>query len=97
MANVLDFARQFARGFSAAGDADTARLLDRIYQDEIAHVAYGLKWFRRWKDPRLTDWDAYCQQLRFPLSPRRARGFTLNVAGRRAAVRCRSTLPLQPA
>jgi uncharacterized ferritin-like protein (DUF455 family) len=43
----LDFARHFARGFAAVGDDLTAQLLDRIYRDEIAHVAYGLKWFRR--------------------------------------------------
>src|ERR1043166_9310732 len=43
----LDFARHFARGFASVGDADTAKLLDRIHRDEIGHVAYGLKWFRR--------------------------------------------------
>lgn len=81
----LDFCRHFAHGFETAGDTGTARLLDRIYRDEIAHVAYGLKWFRRWKDPRQTDWEAFCRQLKFPLSPSRAKGITLNVEGRRAA------------
>jgi len=81
----LDFARHFARGFASAGDADTARLLDQIYRDEIAHVAYGLKWFRRWKQPGQSDWDAFCAQLKFPLSPQRAKGLSLNVEGRRAA------------
>jgi uncharacterized ferritin-like protein (DUF455 family) len=81
----LDFCRQFARGFEQAGDLETARLLDRIYRDEIAHVAYGLKWFRRWKTPGQSDWEAFCRQLKFPLSPQRAKGLTLNVEGRRAA------------
>jgi len=81
----LDFARHFARGFAAAGDGETARLLERIYQDEIAHVAYGLKWFRRWKNPSENDWDAFCRQLKFPLSPSRARGIILNVESRQAA------------
>ena len=81
----LDFARHFASRFTAVGDATTAQLLDRIYHDEIAHVAYGLKWFRRWKNPRLSDWEAFCQQLQFPLSPQRAKGIALNVEGRRAA------------
>ena len=81
----LDFARQFARGFAAVGDAATADLLEGIYRDEIAHVAYGLKWFRRWKDPRVSDWEAFCRQLKFPLSPQRAKGAVLNVEGRRAA------------
>jgi len=81
----LDFAQHFARGFQAAGDEPTAQLLDRIYRDEIAHVAYGLKWFRRWKNPGESDWEAFCRQLKFPLSPQRAKGFALNVEGRRAA------------
>jgi len=81
----LDYARHFARGFAAVGDAETARLLDRIYRDEIGHVAYGLKWFRRWKRPGESDWDAFCHTLKFPLSPQRAKGFSLNVEGRRAA------------
>jgi uncharacterized ferritin-like protein (DUF455 family) len=81
----LDYCQQFARGFEAAGDGATARLLERIYRDEIGHVAYGLKWFRRWKNPRESDWQALCRQLKFPLSPQRAKGVTFNVEGRRAA------------
>ncbi|MCW5553990.1 MAG: DUF455 family protein [Verrucomicrobiae bacterium] len=81
----LDFARHFARGFGQVGDAETARLLERIYRDEIGHVAYGLKWFRRWKQPDESDWEAFCRTLKFPLSPQRAKGFSLNAEGRRAA------------
>jgi len=81
----LDFCRYFARGFQVVGDGDTALLLDQIYRDEIGHVAYGLKWFRRWKNPDQSDWEAFCRQLKFPLSPQRAKGLTLNVEGRRAA------------
>jgi len=81
----LDFCRYFAKKFRTAGDAQTAGLLEKIYRDEIGHVAYGLKWFRRWKNPGESDWDAFCRQLKFPLSPQRAKGLTLNVEGRRAA------------
>ena len=81
----LDFARHFALRFEMVGDNTTAQLLDKIYRDEIAHVAYGLKWFRRWKNQNESDWDAFCAQLKFPLSPQRAKGFALNVDGRRAA------------
>jgi uncharacterized ferritin-like protein (DUF455 family) len=81
----LDFCRHFARGFQLVGDAETSALLERIYRDEIGHVAYGLKWFRRWKNPGESDWEAFCRQLKFPLSPQRAKGLTLNVEGRRAA------------
>ncbi len=81
----LDFARHYAKGFAAVGDDATSRLLDKIYRDEIGHVAYGLKWFRRWKNPTESDWEAFCRQLKFPLSPQRAKGITLNVEGRRTA------------
>ncbi len=81
----LDFAQHFAKSFGQIGDRDTAQLLEKIYRDEIGHVAYGLKWFRRWKNPEASDWQAFCQVLKFPLSPQRAKGFSLNVPGRRAA------------
>lgn len=81
----LDFARHFSSCFAEVGDGDSAKLLQKIYRDEIGHVAYGLKWFRRWKNPSESDWEAFCRHLKFPLSPARAKGFSLNVEGRRAA------------
>lgn len=81
----LDFARHFAREFAAAGDQPTAELLERIQRDEIGHVAHGLRWLRRWKEPGQSDWEAYQARLRFPLSPRRARGLGWNPEARRAA------------
>jgi uncharacterized ferritin-like protein (DUF455 family) len=81
----LDFSRHFAGSFRSLGDNASAELLDRIYHDEIGHVAYGLKWFRRWKNPSDSDWAAFCRQLKFPLSPQRAKGPRVNTEGRRAA------------
>lgn len=81
----LDFALYFSRGFAQAGDASTARLLERIYHDEIGHVASGLKWFRQWKEPKLSDWQAFCRHLKFPMSAQRAKGPLYNVEGRVAA------------
>ena len=81
----LDFAGHYGRNLATVGDAGSAKLLEKIYRDEIGHVAYGLKWFRRWKNPGESDWDAFCRTLKFPLSPQRAKGFSLNVEGRQAA------------
>ena len=81
----LDFAGHYGQALGTVGDAGSAKLLEKIYRDEIGHVAYGLKWFRRWKTPGESDWDAFCRTLKFPLSPQRAKGFSLNVAGRKAA------------
>jgi len=81
----LDYCRYFGEGFDRAGDDATARLLNRVYRDEIGHVAHGLKWFRRWKRVGESDWDAFCRHLQFPLSPARAKGNRFNAAGRREA------------
>ena len=83
----LDYSRGYAGVFSAAGDAETAAVLDRIYRDEIGHVSYGLKWFREWKEnPGQSDWDAYRGKLEMPLSAARAKGaFEFNEEGRREA------------
>ncbi len=81
----LDFAGFYGRNFATVGDAGSAKLLEKIYRDEIGHVAYGLKWFRRWKNPSESDWEAFCRTLKFPLSPQRAKGLSLNIAGRKAA------------
>jgi uncharacterized ferritin-like protein (DUF455 family) len=78
----LDFSKFFASQFQTIGDEDSHKLLERIYRDEIGHVGYGLKWFRRWKKPEQSDWEAYEEQLDFPLSPRRAKAEHYNVEGR---------------
>ena len=70
----LDYARHYGGLFQRIGDRETGDLLERIYRDEIAHVGYGLKWFRRWKDPARGDWEAWQDTMVFPLSPARAKG-----------------------
>jgi uncharacterized ferritin-like protein (DUF455 family) len=35
------------RRLERAGDPDSAAILERIYTDEIAHVAAGARWFDR--------------------------------------------------
>lgn len=82
----LDYARHYSGLMRDAGDDKTARILSRIYHDEIGHVGYGLKWFRRWKEAGASDWEAYRRQLHFPLSPARGRGNApFNAEGRRQA------------
>ncbi|MEX1117840.1 MAG: DUF455 family protein, partial [Terrimicrobiaceae bacterium] len=82
----LDYARHYASLMREAGDPKTARILGRIYRDEIGHVGSGLKWFQRWKAAGESDWQAYKKQLPFPLSPARGRGnVAFNAEGRRKA------------
>ena len=82
----LDYAKHYSEMFTAAGDSTTAALLQQIYKDEIAHVGYGLKWFRRWKGNHKSDWQAFQEMLPFPLNPARAKGTVhFNAEGRRRA------------
>ena len=83
----LDYSRHYANVLRQAGDKASASILNRIYEDEISHVGYGLHWFRQWKNEEHSDWEALKKQLVFPLSPTRAKGnrAPFNVEGRREA------------
>jgi uncharacterized ferritin-like protein (DUF455 family) len=83
----LDYARHYSTLLAEAGDSKSASILRRIYEDEISHVGYGLHWFRQWKTPGESDWQALEKRLPFPLSPSRAKGNRtgFNEEGRRAA------------
>ncbi len=78
----LDYSREYKTIFDNLGDQGTANILDKIYRDEIDHVGFGLKWFRRWKENGKTDWEAFRERLVFPLSPARAKGNFFNEDGR---------------
>lgn len=79
----LDYSREYGKIFQNLGDPSTANILDKIYRDEIDHVGFGLKWFRRWKAAGKNDWEAFRERLVFPLSPARAKGNIFNTEGRR--------------
>lgn len=70
----LDWCIHYGRALRQVGDEQTAAVMDRVLDDEIGHVQHGLHWFRRWKDPGQSDWDAFVGRLSLPLSPSRARG-----------------------
>ena len=44
-ARGLDVTPETVARFEAAGDLPSARILQRIYTDEIRHVGFGAKWF----------------------------------------------------
>ena len=82
----LDFSLHYAGLFRKAGDEATAGVLEKIHRDEIGHVGHGVKWFRRWKDPSESDWQAFRRCLTFPLTPARAKGLApFDAPGRRLA------------
>jgi uncharacterized ferritin-like protein (DUF455 family) len=84
MAN-LDFAPLYGNSFAKAGDAESAALMQRILEDEIAHVSFGMNWLKKLKAPDDSPWDVWEQNLPPLMTPKRAKGFTLNEEPRRLA------------
>lgn len=81
----LDYSRFFGSQFATIGDELSEKLMRRIYEDEIGHVGYGLEWFRKWKDPQQSDWEAFENHLELPHSPNRAKAVPFNREGRQLA------------
>jgi len=81
----LDHSLEFADYFDQAGDAKSAAVMRTIHHDEIRHVAFGLEWLRKLKDPEQSDWEAYRAHLTWPLQPSKAKGEKFLREPRRAA------------
>ncbi|MGK4007194.1 DUF455 family protein [Sorangium sp. So ce1036] len=90
----LDHTARFAERFRAIGDLDGAALTARICAEEIPHVRFGLRWFRRFTHgregaahgregadrgaPGPGDFDAWVRHIPPPLSPLLMRGDPMN-------------------
>jgi len=77
----LDHAPRFAQWFRAVGDESGARLQERIFEEEIAHVRFSLVWFRKWTGS--CDFRSWAAQLPPPLSPTLMKGQPIERNGRR--------------
>ncbi|ARS27428.1 ferritin-like domain-containing protein [Sphingomonas sp. KC8] len=62
-ARGLDVTPAMIARFIAAGDAASARILQRIYDDEIGHVATGVRWFESCCSAQRFDASAHWQTL----------------------------------
>ncbi len=72
----LDHTLEFASYFERANDERSAALMRVIHRDEIEHVAFGIQWLRKLKPPGQSDWDAYRENLHWPLRPAKSKGET---------------------
>lgn len=78
MAN-LDFAPIYGKAFLQAGDELSADLMTTILNDEIAHVRFGVQWFKRLKPKELNEWDTWKDTIsNMQMTPRRAKGSHFN-------------------
>lgn len=97
----LDFAGEYARAARACGDRETAEVLERVHEDEIAHVHFGWLWMKKLSDG--DPWTTYNAHVQPPLGPHRARGATFDRSARERAglddafiERLSSILPKRP-
>jgi uncharacterized ferritin-like protein (DUF455 family) len=68
----LDHTVRFADWFRRAGDEVGAQLQEQVGREEVAHVRFAARWFRRWTGD--CDFDAWCEALPKPLTPLLMRG-----------------------
>lgn len=82
----LDFTLVYRDAFRAAGDEASARVFERVYRDEVQHVALAARWLMRLSPEHGDDAvRAYDDAVPYPLAASRAKGRRFNAEGRRAA------------
>ena len=81
----LDYTTEYSEAANAVDDEKTAALIEQVHADEVRHVAFGWKWLQRLKSPSISDWDAYCSNVTWPVRPGLSRGSTFHESGRVAA------------
>lgn len=81
----LDFSLLYRDAFRRVGDEASARVLQRVHDDEIGHVKLAAVWLRRLKRPELSEVEAYREATPFPLSGARAKGRNFTPSARRRA------------
>ncbi len=80
----LDFAGLYRDAFRNAGDEASARICQRVFDDEVTHVALAARWMRRLR-PGRDDVEAYTEAVPYPLSAARAKGKRFDAPARRRA------------
>jgi len=81
----LDFSLVYRDAFRAAGDEASARICQRVHDDEVGHVRLAASWLRRLGDPHASDVERYTEAVPFPLSAARAKGRRFDAQARRRA------------
>jgi len=77
----LDHAARFAERFRAIGDEAGASMQEVIGAEEVPHVRFAIRWFRRFTEG--AEFEAWTQHLPPPLSPLLMRGSPMNREDRR--------------
>lgn len=78
----LDHTIELESVFLKHGDTKSAAIMKAIHNDELQHVEFGMTWLRNWKDPAMTDFEAWQQNLEWPMRPSKARGHEFQAEAR---------------
>ena len=81
----LDHTTESAAEILKAGDEKTAAIVEQVHDDEVGHVRFGWQWLEKLKKPEQTMWEAYCENVTWPLRPALGRGRVFDPDGREAA------------
>lgn len=81
----LDHAQYYRQKFHGVEDWKSSAIMQKVYEDEIKHVASGVKWCSKWKDDETDLFDLHESLLRLPLSVKRACGKVFDIDGRLGA------------
>lgn len=76
----IEHAERFTGQFAAAGDAESARVVERVGREEVAHVRFAARWFTHFDggDPdEGPDFERWAASLPAPLTPSVMRGTPL--------------------
>ncbi len=84
MAN-LDFAPIYGKSFLKHGDELSAQLMQKILEDEVKHVSFGMQWLKKMKAPLESEWDCFKKNSPQPFNLKRSRGFYLFEENRKKA------------
>ncbi len=84
----IEHAERFSGQFEAAGDPESARVVERVGREEVAHVRFAARWFTHFDGGNPDsgpDFDRWAAALPAPLTPSVMRGHPLQRPQRRRA------------
>lgn len=78
----LDHSLEFEEYFEAVDATPSAKIMRRIHNDEIRHVAFGWEWLNRLNPEGSSVWETWNAHLKWPIRPQKAVGDSFNVQAR---------------
>ena len=78
----LDYSLYYHKIFKSLGDTVTSDIMKTVYEDEIGHLANGVKWFEHWDTSGKPLFESHEDKIDFPLSLKWAKGIEFDEEGR---------------